>query len=349
MSDEIRVLVVDDSVVVRLILSELIAEQPDLKLAGVAPNGKVGLDKIEALKPDVVVLDVEMPDMSGLEVLAALKAAGRKVPVVMCSTLTMRGASATVEALTLGASDYVTKPSTGSREDSLRQLREELVPKLVALGRRRAPQALPARSVPRPRPAARPSLVAIGVSTGGPNALADVVAGFPSDLRVPVVIVQHMPPTFTTMLAQRLDKCGPLTVVEAQGGEELAAGHVYLAPGGHHLRVDGARLALDDGPPENSCRPAVDVLFRSAAATHGSGTLAVVLTGMGKDGYEGARLVREAGGQVLAQDEPTSVVWGMPRFVVEGGLADAVLPLDAVAAEIAQRVSPLRTALARTH
>jgi two-component system chemotaxis response regulator CheB len=346
-SEPIRVLVVDDSVVVRLVLSELIAEQPDLKLAGVAPNGRIGLDKIEALQPDVVVLDVEMPDLSGLEVLAALKAAGRKVPVVMCSTLTQRGASATVEALTLGASDYVTKPSTGSREESLRQLREELVPKLLALGRRRAPTAAPTRVAPRPRAAVRPSLVVIGVSTGGPNALADVVAGFPADLRVPVAIVQHMPPTFTTMLAARLDKCGPLTVVEAQGGEQLTPGHVYLAPGGHHVRVDGSHLVLDDGPPENSCRPAVDVLFRSAAASHGAGTLAVVLTGMGKDGYEGARLVREAGGQVLAQDEPTSVVWGMPRFVVEAGLADAVLPLPEVAAAIAQRVGPARAGLVR--
>jgi two-component system chemotaxis response regulator CheB len=348
--DPVRVLVVDDSVVVRLLLGEVIAEQQDLRLVGVAPNGAAGLDRIAALKPDVVVLDVEMPDMSGLEVLAALRQQRLRVPVVMFSTLTARGASATVEALTLGASDYVTKPSTGSREQSLATLREELVPKLLALGRRR-PAGAVVRTVPVQRRSAPPSLVVIGVSTGGPNALADVVADLPADLAVPVVIVQHMPATFTTMLAARLDRCGPLPVREAQGGEVLRPGEVWLAPGGHHVRVEGdsssSRLVLDDGPPENSCRPAVDVLFRSAAETHGGRTLAVVLTGMGKDGFAGAQLVRDAGGQVLAQDEPSSVVWGMPRFVVEGGLADAVLPLSEVAGEIAARAGARWPGLAR--
>lgn len=346
--DPIRVLVVDDSVVVRLLLGELIAEQEDMTLVGSAPNGMVGLEKIAALTPDVVVLDVEMPGLSGLEVLASLKSQGRRVPIVMCSTLTARGASATVDALTLGASDYVTKPSSGSREESLATLRDQLVPKLRALGRRRstapAPRAGAPRQPARLRPVTKPRVVVIGVSTGGPNALADVVADLPADLAVPVLIVQHMPPVFTTMLAKRLDACGPLTVREAEGGEAPQAGEVWLAPGGHHMKVTGNaaswKLALDDGPQEHSCRPAVDVLFRSTVAVHGAATLGAVLTGMGRDGYAGAQLIRDAGGQVLAQDEASCVVYGMPRFVVEGGLADAVLPLDQVAKEIATRVSP---------
>lgn len=339
----VRVMVVDDSVVVRLLVAEALRGSPDLELAGVAANGRIALEKLDALAPDVVVLDVEMPELDGLQTLELLRKRDRQLPVVMFSTLTSRGASATVEALTLGASDYVQKPSEGSREQSLAVLREELLPKLVALGsrRRRPPAAPPPKARPRSRTAPVQAIV-IGVSTGGPVALAEMLPHLPSDLPVPVFVVQHMPPMFTRMLAERLDKRCPLAVAEAQGGEVVAPGQIWLAPGGSHLIVQrvGAEvtLATHDGPPVNSCRPAVDILFEAATQVYGAGLLAVVMTGMGQDGLRGCRAVQAAGGQVIVQDEETSVVWGMPRFVAESGIADAVLPLDQIAQEICRRV-----------
>jgi len=346
MMGKIRVLVVDDSVVVRLLVAEALHADKELELAGVANNGVVALRKLEELKPDVVVLDVEMPEMDGLQTLQAIRAKDRRLPVVMFSTLTSRGTSTTVDALTAGASDYVTKPSTGNREQSVQVLREELLPRLKALGSRtRQPVPRP----PSPRRTAGPSpveVVVIGVSTGGPNALSTMLPMLPGDLGVPVLVVQHMPPMFTGLLAQRLDKRAALSVAEAAGGEPLAAGQVWVAPGGRHLTVlrgpDGPVLATNDDPPVNSCRPAVDVLFSSAARVYGAGVLAVVMTGMGQDGLVGCRAVQQAGGQVVVQDADTSVVWGMPRFVAEEGLAEAVLPLDELAGEITRRVCATR-------
>ena len=337
----VRVLVVDDSVVSRMIVSEAVSSDPDLEVAGTAGDGQAALDRVAELRPDIVVLDVEMPVLDGLEALKALRARDRKLPVVMLSSLTSKGASTTVDALTYGASDYVTKPSTGSRAESVAALQRELLPKLKALAAR--------GSGPRPAPALLPrtrtgpvDAVVIGISTGGPNALAAMLPDLPADLGVPVLVVQHMPPLFTAMLAQRLDNLSALPVREAQGAEDVSAGGVWIAPGGRHLvveRHDGPpRLSLLDTPPENSCRPAVDVLFRSAARAYGPRLLAVVMTGMGQDGYAGSRVVREAAGRVLAQDEETSVVWGMPRYIAESGLADAVLPLDRIAGEITRLV-----------
>ncbi|MGB8650540.1 MAG: chemotaxis response regulator protein-glutamate methylesterase [Mycobacteriales bacterium] len=343
----VRVLVVDDSVVVRLLLAEAIRADPELELVGVAPNGRAGLEKVEALNPDVVVLDVEMPELDGLQTLAELRRRGRKLPVVMFSTLTSRGASATVEALTLGASDYVTKPSTSSREESLAVLRDELAPKLRALGRQARDRPATRWQAPMPRVAATEraapvELVVLGISTGGPNALAEMLPQLPPDLPAPVLVVQHMPAMFTAMLAGRLDARCPLRVAEAAGGETPRPGELWIAPGGRHLAVTHThgepRLVVHDGPHVNSCRPAVDVLFESAAEAYGEGVLAVVMTGMGQDGLRGCQAVRAAGGQVVAQDEASSVVWGMPRFVAETGLAHAVVPLDAMAQEISRRV-----------
>jgi two-component system chemotaxis response regulator CheB len=338
----IRVLVVDDSVVSRMIVAEAVSSDPDLELAGTAVDGRVALERIAELKPDVVVLDVEMPVMDGLEALKALRARDRRLPVVMLSSLTSKGASTTVDALTYGASDYVTKPSTGSRAESVAALQRELLPKLKALVGRHAPRPMSAPLAPRTRGGPVEAIV-IGVSTGGPNALAAMLPALPHDLAVPVLVVQHMPPMFTKMLAQRLDALTALPVREAEGGEALAGGEVWIAPGGRHLVVErggsGPRLALLDTPAENSCRPAVDVLFRSAADAYGARLLAVVMTGMGQDGYAGSRVVREAAGRVLAQDEESSVVWGMPRYVAEAGLADAVLPLDRIAGEISRLVN----------
>lgn len=341
-------MVVDDSVVVRLLVAEALRADADLQLAGVAQNGRIALEKLDEIAPDVVVLDVEMPEMDGLATLRALRARHRRLPVVMFSTLTSRGTSTTVEALTLGASDYVTKPSTGHREQSVQVLREDLLPKLKALAGRRSAGTTVVPAARRTRtPGVPVQAVVIGVSTGGPNALADMVPQLPVDLEVPVLLVQHMPPMFTGLLAQRLDARSALQVTEAAGGERPGPGQVWIAPGGKHLtvqRLDGVvTLGTNEDPPVNSCRPAVDVLFASAARAFGAGTLAVVMTGMGQDGLAGAKTVRDAGGQVIAQDQETSVVWGMPRFVAEQGIAEAVVPLDRIAAEITHRVRACRT------
>jgi two-component system chemotaxis response regulator CheB len=342
-TQKVRVLVVDDSVVVRLLVAQSLHAEPALELAGVANNGLHAIAKVEELNPDVVVLDVEMPEMDGLTALKAIRAKHRQLPVVMFSTLTSRGASATIDALTFGASDYVTKPSTSNREESLLVLREELIPRLVALGSKGHERVRPAPPPPRRGATGPVEAVVVGVSTGGPNALVTLLEGLPTDLSVPVLVVQHMPPTFTQLLAQRLDKVTGLDVREAVDGELLRPGQVRIAPGGKHLalvrRPEGVVATTNEDPHVNSCRPAVDVLFASAARVYGPGTLAVVMTGMGQDGLAGSRSVTDAGGHVVVQDAETSVVWGMPRFVAEEGLAEAVLPLERIADEITRRVS----------
>jgi two-component system chemotaxis response regulator CheB len=357
------VLVVDDSVVIRRLVSDVIAADPDLEVAGTAPNGRLALAKIEQLDPDLVVLDVEMPELDGLGVLAALRTSHPRLPVIMFSTLTERGAATTLDALLLGARDCVTKPANvGSVTAAIEAVRAELVPKVKALCARptgptttatRPATATATAGAHRPverAPAGVVDLVVIGVSTGGPNALHELVPRLPADLPVPVLVVQHMPPVFTRHLAERLDRSSALAVAEAAGGEPLRAGHVWVAPGGRHLAVRGvagaARLALLDTPPESSCRPAADVLFRSAVDVHGAGVLGVVMTGMGHDGTRGAERIRAAGGRVVVQDQASSVVWGMPGSVVAGGYADAVVPLDRLAAEITRRVVGWRTAAA---
>ena len=336
----LRVMTVDDSVVVRLLVAEALHGERDLEMAGFAQNGQIALDKLAEIDPDLIVLDVEMPVMDGLTTLTELRRRRISTPVVMFSTLTGPGANATVEALTRGASDYVQKPSASSKEESLAVLRAELLPKLRALGAKGRP-APP--STPRPRTTPSRSgpvdVVAIGISTGGPNALADMLPGLPGDLPVPVLIVQHMPPAFTGMLAKRLDGLSPLTVREAQGGEVLEPGHVWVAPGGRHLvvRRDGIHVVLEtnEEEPENSCRPAVDPLFRSVTEAYGPRVLSVVMTGMGSDGYKGAQVVAAAGGQVIAQDAESCVVYGMPRAAHERGAVEHLLALDSICALLA--------------
>jgi two-component system chemotaxis response regulator CheB len=309
----------------------------------------VAVDKVTKLGPDAVTMDIEMPNMNGIEAVRAIRKTQPRLPIVMFSTLTERGGSATLDALAAGASDYVTKPSnTGSFEQSKANIREQLIPKLKALtGTRRAVgggTALP-RSVPasrpvslKPRTGAIHSLV-IGCSTGGPDALAQVLPRLPGKLGVPVIVVQHMPPLFTRLIAQRLDSSCQLRVSEAVEGDLVQPGRVLIAPGGKHLTVrrqgTTVQVHLTEDPPENFCRPAVDVLFRSAASLYGDRLLAVVLTGMGRDGEKGATLIRSAGGEVYVQDEPTSVVWGMPGAVAMAGQADKILPLSRIGPEIA--------------
>lgn len=341
----VRVLVVDDSVVVRKLLSEALASNPEIELAGTASSGAIALAKIPQLNPDVVTLDVEMPGLNGIETLTTIRQLYPKLPVIMFSTLTERGAAVTLEALSLGASDYMAKPTNSeSLAGAMAQVQSELSGKILALARRNQP----AKFVPHSTPARRRKLehvdiVAIGTSTGGPNALAQVVPLFPKDFPVPVVIVQHMPPLFTGLLAERLHQQSRLAVHEAEAGKVLEPGHVWIARGNYHMKVvrRGIRAALhlDQDPPENSCRPAVDVLFRSVAEAYGPNALAVVMTGMGSDGALGAAQIREGGGEVLVQDEASSVVWGMPGAVVSAGAADKVCPLSDIAQEIVSRVS----------
>lgn len=350
----IRVLVVDDALVVRKLVTEVLAADPDIEVVGTASNGRLALGKIAQLSPDLVTLDIEMPELDGLATLVELRKTWRHLPVIMFSALTERAASATLDALARGASDYVTKPShAGSAGGAQERIREQLIPRIKALcGHRRAAATAPrVMHTPVPLPRApipprtglppRADILAIGVSTGGPNALAEVVPALPAGFPLPVVIVQHMPPLFTRFLAERLAAHSALAVREGEEGAALEPGVVWVAPGNYHmtLRRDGerVRIALDQQPPENSCRPAVDPLFRSVAELYGPGALAVILTGMGHDGLAGAEAVRRAGGVVLAQDEATSVVWGMPGAVVGAGLAEAVLPLNRMAAEVALR------------
>jgi two-component system chemotaxis response regulator CheB len=345
-------LIVDDSTVVRRMVSEALAADPALEVAGTAANGKIALTRLEQLNPDAVILDIEMPEMDGLAALREMRKTHPKLPIIMFSSLTERGATATLDALALGATDYFAKPAGVSGPDAaLRVLRDELIPEIKALCRGRvAPHAPPppvAAPLTPPISRTRPptesvQIVAITTSTGGPNALADLFAGFPAALPVPVVLVQHMPPMFTRLLAERLSARSAVPVAEGQAGVRVVPGCGWIAPGGLHMLVgrDGAAvtLRLSEDPPENSCRPAADVLFRSVAQVYGPGVLAVVLTGMGQDGLRGCQAIRDAGGSVLAQDEASSVVWGMPGAVVRAGLADGVLPLNQMAAEVMRRV-----------
>jgi two-component system chemotaxis response regulator CheB len=353
---KIRVLVVDDSVVVRRFVSEVLAQDPAIEVVGTAVNGRAALTKVELLSPDIVTMDVEMPEMDGVEAVRQLRRAGSRIPIIMFSTLTERGASATLDALAAGATDYVTKPANvGSVSASMEQVRSSLVPRIKGL----VPHARPAAAVtaapavPAPVPAPRRvvprtgfELLVIGSSTGGPEAVSTLLAALPR-LTVPVALVQHMPPLFTRQFAARLDRQLPYDVVEAEHGRVMAPGTVHVAPGDHHLRLvkrgGAVHTELNQGAPENYCRPAVDVLFRSAVDVVGGAVLGVVLTGMGSDGCRGAQVVVDAGGSVLAQDRETSVVWGMPGAVAGAGLAEEILPLDALAPAILRRLSPGRS------
>ena len=362
---KIRVLIVDDAVVIRRMLSSVIETDPNMEVAGIAANGKIALQKIPQCNPDLVTLDIEMPEMDGIATLREIRKTWPRLPVVMVSTLTARGAAGTIDALNAGATDYVTKPANlGKIVEGLEAIEKELLPKIRgicahlighATGATPAPAAgshAPAARIgapSAPRPAGPPpprrepfACVAIGTSTGGPNALQTLFGQIAAAPPVPIFIVQHMPPLFTAMLAERLGKCGPVQFHEGADGMEPLPGHAYLAPGGKHMVVareaGRVRIHLNENPPENSCRPAVDPMFRSLAEVYGAHVLALVMTGMGQDGLRGCEHVRERGGTVLTQDEPTSVVWGMPGYVTNAGLSSAVLPLAHIAPEIERRI-----------
>lgn len=361
-----RVLLVDDSAVVRRLLSEVLAEDPAIEVVGTAANGRIALAKIPQLRPDVVILDVDMPVLGGLETLAEIERSYSRLPVIMFSALTQRGADATIEALFRGAADYVTKPAKmGSTDEAKMVVRDALVPKIKALcgpSDLSEPIRRP-REHPAPRPpatrvgparAARPvKVVAFGASTGGPKALHAILGSLPTDFPVPILVVQHMPPLFTSYLAQQLSAKTKLLVREATAGAPVSSSQVWIAPGDFHLTVskagDEIRVQTSQDPPENSCRPSVDVLFRSVAATYTRNALAVVLTGMGSDGFLGAQQIRSRGGQIIAQNQNSSVVWGMPKFVVQGGLADRVLPAEEIAEEIIRRIKQQNNTRSQDH
>jgi two-component system chemotaxis response regulator CheB len=355
----IRVMVVDDSVVVRKIVTDVLSADPDIEVVGTAVNGRIAVGKLDQLKPDLITLDLEMPEMNGIEAVRAIRATRSRVPIVMFSTLTERGASATLDALAAGANEYVTKPANvGSVSQSMESVREQLIPKIKALtgrpvtmgpSRAAAPPPPPPRPVaPRTGPGKKPAVLVIGSPTGGPEALSKVLPLLPASLPVPVLIVQHMPPVFTRQFAQRLDRLSPMRVVEAADGSPLVPGTAHLAPGDHHLVVRstarGLHTGLTQGPPENFCRPAVDPLFRSAVTAYDGAVLAVVLTGMGSDGRNGAAEIRSAGGTVVVQDQATSVVWGMPGAIAQAGLADEILPLDRIADSINRHLAGVAAA-----
>lgn len=347
-------LIVDDSTLIRRLLSDTLSSDPEIEIAGSAANGKIALAKIPQLEPDVVTLDMEMPEMDGISTLVEIRKRYPNLPVIMFSTLTERGANATFDALAKGASDYVTKPSNvGSVAQAMQNVRDELVPKIKALcswylahgaapirPQSAAPGSLLASRTRLDKPT-RIDVLAIGVSTGGPNALAAILPLLPKDFPIPILIVQHMPPVFTKHLADRLDQASQIEVREARAGDLLQAGTALLAPGGMHMTVRRAgtsvHIQLNQDAPENFCRPAVDVLFRSVEEAYGANVLAAVLTGMGRDGLLGCVRIRQSGGYVIAQDQVTSVVWGMPGAVAEAKLADRVLPLSRIADEFILR------------
>lgn len=384
--DKVRVLIVDDSAVMRKIIASALQKEPSIEIVGNAANGLQAIEAIQTCNPDVVTLDIEMPEMDGLTALREIRKENKYLPIIMFSSLTHKGAQAAVIALTAGASDYVGKPAnaTGGIDDAFKVLETELIPKIIGLAKRiksrRAREegaaeasksnppsisktAIAAKPIaPIKAPAslaskinkvtsgvvAKPAeAVCIGVSTGGPEALMQVFSAFNAPLNVPIFIVQHMPADFTALLAARLSATGVMTVKEAEEGEIAEPGKVYIAPGGFHMTLSrpGTKtiIHLNTEPPENSCRPAVDVLFRTAADVYGSSLLAVMLTGMGYDGLKGTQLIKEKGGQVIAQDEASSVIWGMPGAVVQAGLADTVLPIDKITEEIIFRTRKVPT------
>ncbi|MFQ5542923.1 MAG: chemotaxis response regulator protein-glutamate methylesterase [Nitrospiria bacterium] len=371
MPPDVRVLVVDDSVIIRKAVSDALGLVSGVEVVGTASNGKIALEKVEALKPDVMVLDIEMPVATGFDVLRGMKKKRLHVRTIMFSTLTSRGASQTLEALSLGAHDYISKPTATSEgyRDNLRRVADELGPKIkqfrpmaprrplrqikpksapvASTGNGRSlnakalspttpiekkPSVLPKVSGVRLKNGVSPQVVAIGISTGGPDALAKLMPTFSKDFPLPIVIVQHMPPLFTKLLAERLDGMSKIKIVEAVEGMLLESGVAYIAPGDNHLvvknRLGRVVLALNRNAAENSCRPSADVLFRSVAEVYGNRALGVIMTGMGQDGFKGCQVMKKKGAQIIAQDEATSVVWGMPSYVVHDGLADTVLPLE---------------------
>ncbi|MFZ5564500.1 MAG: protein-glutamate methylesterase/protein-glutamine glutaminase [Thermodesulfobacteriota bacterium] len=373
-TEKLRVLVVDDTILYRKIVSDALADIPNVEIVGTANNGKTALARILSLHPDLITLDVEMPSMDGIEVLEEIARMRIDVGVIMLSSLTYEGGELTVKALQLGAFDFIPKPELSSIADNRQYIRDHLYSILRSFSNRREikrilsgkavfrretpdqPPAPGARSIVtaetvahrlekagrRPRRATGSRMVAIGISTGGPRALGTLIPMLPADLNVPIMIVQHMPPLFTQSLAKSLNAKASLFVKEAEPGEELTPNTVYIAPGGRHMKLaSGAgkkMITITDDPPENSCRPSADYLFRSVAEHFGEAATGVIMTGMGSDGNRGLELMRQNNGFIIAQDEATCTVFGMPKWPIEADIVDVVAPLERIAGEIINSV-----------
>ena len=358
-----RVLVVDDTALFRRVISDALSGIDNVEVAGSARNGKLALSRLATLAPDVMTLDIEMPEMNGLEVLDALKASGSQTGVIVLSSHTLRGGALTIRALELGAFDFVTKPEGGSVQESVLQLRSRMQPIIRAFERRKEIRSILSGAAAKPASALLPPtsvhqtpapprtirrlvapFVLIGVSTGGPAALAELLPSIPAEFKAPIFIVQHMPPLFTKPLAQSLQSKCAIRVKEASDGEIAESGCAYIAPGGRHMKLapvppGGIMISISDDPPENNCRPSVDYLFRSAALHFPCRAVAAILTGMGNDGAQGSKLLKRRGCYTIAQDEASCVVFGMPREAILTGAVDTVAPLSKIAATIIRAVN----------
>ncbi len=357
----LKALVVDDTIVYRKIVGDVLKEIPGVEVVGVAHNGKIAMSKIASLKPDLITLDIEMPEMNGIEVLKALEGQTGTPAVVMLSTLTQEGGEMTIKALELGAFDFVPKPQAGTMAENLKSVKDALTPIIRTLMRKQAAFSRVRERIHRPRPepvaaavASRPTparprtgaseIIGIGISTGGPNALTRMIPMLPQGFPAPILIVQHMPPMFTASLANSLNNKSALDVKEAQDGDTILPGQVFIAPGGKQMKIvagaDGLsrKIKITDDPPENSCKPSVDYLFRSIAQHYVGRATGVIMTGMGSDGSSGLAQMKHNGAVVIAQDEATCTVFGMPKDPIEKGIADVVAPLDKIAGEILKTV-----------
>ncbi|MFA5904482.1 MAG: chemotaxis response regulator protein-glutamate methylesterase [Desulfobacula sp.] len=362
--EKLKALVIDDTIVYRKIVGDVLKEIPFVEVVGTANNGKIALSKIDTLKPDFITLDIEMPEMNGIEVLQTLKNKPGAPVVVMLSTLTQHGSEMTIKALELGAFDFVPKPDQGKMAENMDKVREALFPIVNTLKRQKEaklklhekvqPKPLSVASdkpkqqapliVQKPVVRSKSEIVGIGISTGGPNALTRMIPMLPGNLKAPVLIVQHMPPLFTASLANSLNNKSPLHIKEAENGDTIESGKIYIAPGGKQMKIvagaDGIsrKIKITDDPPENSCKPSVDYLFRSIAQYYIGRSTGVIMTGMGSDGTKGLLQMKNNGSFVIAQNEETCTVYGMPKEPIESGIADVVVPLEKIAEEIVKSV-----------
>ena len=366
---KLKVLIVDDTIVYRKIVSDVLAEIPFVEVVGSAHNGKAALARITALKPDLLTLDIEMPEMNGIKVLEELQRRGSNVGAVMLSTLTSEGGELTMKALELGAFDFITKPSAGTMSENRQAIKDALAPILKGFMRSHSihsilygktpaktfkkfvPTPTPSKPIDQPHRIRKPSviksrseIVAIGISTGGPKALAEMLPQLPNNIGVPILIVQHMPPVFTQSLAHSLNLKCQIQIKEAAHGESIEPNIAYIAPGGKHMKIEAGSngkkrvIKITDDPPENSCKPSVDYLFRSVADHYVGRATGVIMTGMGSDGTKGLQQMKESGATIIAQNEATCVVFGMPKIPIESGLADIVAPLNRIASEIIKTI-----------
>ena len=358
-----KVLIVDDTIFYRKILQDVLEEISGIEVVGSAHNGKLAIDKIKRMKPDLITLDVEMPQMNGLEALKAIQDEKLVVDALMVSSKTQKGSEITIQALALGAFDFISKPDVADPDENKKLLKQELISKIQILrqkkrlnsiidGTRRRPATRASQAIfdastkidhKSVRRTEKSQIIAIGSSTGGPNALITLLKDMPEKIGVPVVITQHMPPVFTASLARTLDSKSKLTVKEAADGEVLQNDTVYIAAGGQQMKIaSGVRfqkmIRITDDPPENSCKPSVDYLFRSVAREYGSKVTGVILTGMGNDGKIGMSVMKSAGALILAQNAETCVVYGMPKAVIDAGLADHILPIEKMTEQILKSI-----------